>query len=107
MLHRLHIFLRGLGCLVVGVVQLVARKELGRRVAICTPATGRNLLHKFRIKLATTNGLHHGKMFEIVVRLKQGVASEELNKNASYAPDIAGEAPAELKDNLRSSVVPR
>ena len=106
MLHCLHILLGGFRRFIVGIVELIPREEFGRRVAVCTSAAGSDLLHEFRVKLAAANGLHHGEMLEVVVRLKEGVASEELNQNASYAPDVAGKAPAKLQDDLRSTIVP-
>lgn len=35
-------------------------------------------------------------MFEIIVGLEQGVPGKELDDDASYAPNITREAPAEL-----------
>jgi hypothetical protein len=64
-----------------------------------------NRSHNIPINLATADGLHHGKMLEIVVRLKEGIAGEEFDEDASYTPDIARETPAQVKDNLRCSVV--
>jgi hypothetical protein len=64
-----------------------------------------NRSHNISINLATADGLHHGKMLEIVVRLKEGIAGEEFDEDASYTPDIARETPAQVKDNLRGSVM--
>lgn len=30
-------------------------------------------------------------MFEIIMRLEESITGKELNQDASYAPDIAGE----------------
>ncbi len=49
--------------------------------------------------------LHHGQVLEIIVRLEQGIAGEELNQDASYAPYVAGERPSEPQDDLGGSVV--
>ena len=46
-------------------------------------------------------------MLEIIVRLEQGVARKKLNQNAADAPDVAREAPAQVEDNLRRTVVTR
>jgi hypothetical protein len=61
--------------------------------------------HNISINLATADGLHHCEMFEVVVSLEQGVASEELDKNASYTPNVARETPTKVQDNLWCSVV--
>lgn len=45
-------------------------------------------------------------MLEIIVRLEEGVAGKELDQDASDAPDVAGERPAESEDDLRRPVVP-
>lgn len=37
--------------------------------------------------------------------LEEGIAGEELNQDTAYAPDVAGERPAQVEDDLRSSVV--
>jgi hypothetical protein len=50
--------------------------------------------HNVSINLATADGLHHCQMLEVVVRLEQGVASEEFDQDASYTPDVARETPA-------------
>ena len=107
MLHGLHIFLGGLRCIIVWVVQLVPCEKLGGRVAVGTSSTRSNLLHELWIDLAIADRLHHGQMLEVVMRLEEGIACEEFNKNASYAPDVTGEAPTKLKDDLRCSVVSR
>lgn len=36
------------------------------------------------------DSLHHGEVFQIVMGLEQGIASEELNQDAANAPYIAG-----------------
>lgn len=40
------------------------------------------------------------------MRLEESIASEELDQDASNAPDIAWIAPSKIKYNLRCSVVP-
>lgn len=57
------------------------------------------------INLATAHSFHHSQVLEVVVRLEQGVAGEELDENASYAPDVAGEAPSQVQDNLWRAIV--
>ena len=39
------------------------------------------------------------------MRLEEGVASEELHYDASYAPDVAREAPAKLQNDLWCSIM--
>lgn len=36
-------------------------------------------LHKMRVNAATNDGLHHGEVFQIVVRLKQSIPGKELD----------------------------
>lgn len=45
-------------------------------------------------------------MFQVVVRLKERVTSEEFHKNTPDTPDITRKTPAQVEDDLRSSVVP-
>lgn len=40
------------------------------------------------------------------MRLEQCVACEELDKDASNTPYVAREAPAQVQDDLRGSVMP-
>jgi len=51
------------------------------------------------------DGFHHGQVFQVVVCLEEGVACEELDQNATNAPNIAGERPAESEDDFRGTVV--
>ena len=44
-------------------------------------------------------------MFEVVVRLEKGISSEEFDQDTAYTPDVAGEAPAEVKYDFRCPVV--
>lgn len=65
----------------------------------------RDLTNDFRVDLGRTHGFHHGKMLEIVVRLKKRVSGKELHQNTSNAPDITSVAPAEVQNNFRSTIV--
>lgn len=53
------------------------------------------------------NSLHHGQMLEIIVRLEEGVAGEELNQDASNAPDVTRVRPPESENDLGRTIVPR
>ena len=44
-------------------------------------------------------------MLQVIVRLKEGVASKELDKNTSYTPDVARETPAHVENDLRRTVM--
>jgi hypothetical protein len=44
-------------------------------------------------------------MLEVIVRLEEGVASEELNEDAPDAPYVAGVRPPEAEDDLGRSVM--
>lgn len=61
---------------------------------------------KLWIYFTATNALHHGEVLEVVVRLEEGISGEELNQDTAYTPDIAGEAPSKIEDNLRGTVMP-
>lgn len=65
-----------------------------------------SLFDQLRVNLAATYAFHHGEMFEIVVSLEEGIPGEEFHQNAADTPDVAWEAPTQIEDNLRSSVVP-
>ena len=49
--------------------------------------------------------LHHSQVLEVVVRLEESVAGEELDKNAADTPNITGEGPTKPQDDLGGSVV--
>lgn len=53
------------------------------------------------------NALHHGQVFEVVVRLEQCHALVQLEQDAADAPDVARMAPAELENHLGSAIVTR
>jgi hypothetical protein len=44
-------------------------------------------------------------MLEIIVRLEEGIAGEELDQDAADAPNIAGVRPPETKDDLGCPVM--
>ena len=44
-------------------------------------------------------------MLKIVMCLEQCVPSEELNEDATNAPDVTGVAPAKVQDDFRRSIV--
>lgn len=48
---------------------------------------------------------HHGKMFQVVVCLEKGVASEEFHKDAADTPNIARERPAEAENDFGSTIM--
>lgn len=37
------------------------------------------------------DGLHHGQMLQVLVRLEQRITGEEFNQDAANAPNIARE----------------
>mmetsp|Transcript_39629 Transcript_39629/g.126630 ORF Transcript_39629/g.126630 Transcript_39629/m.126630 type:complete len:232 (+) Transcript_39629:128-823(+) len=51
--------------------------------------------------------LHHSQVLEVVMGLKQRLACEELEQDASDAPDITRVGPPQTEDDFRRSVVPR
>ena len=91
--------------LVVGIVQLVTDKELGCRVG-ATSSAGLNLFDNFGVNLSIADRFHHGQVFEVVVCLEQGVASEELDNNAADAPYVAWKAPSQVQNYFGGSVMP-
>lgn len=44
-------------------------------------------------------------MFQVVVGLEKSVAGEEFDEYAANAPDITREAPAQIQNDLGSSVM--
>lgn len=62
-------------------------------------------MHKGGIDPRVDDSLHHCQMLEIIVRLEESIAGEELNQDTTNAPDIARERPAETKNNLWSAIV--
>lgn len=63
-------------------------------------------LDKTRVDTSANNCLHHGQVLEIIMGLEEGIPSEELNEDATDAPDIAGEGPPQSENDLRRAVVP-
>lgn len=63
-------------------------------------------LHQSTVNGPATDGLHHGQMLSILVRLEQGIPCEQLNQNASNAPDVARVGPIQAQDHLWCSIVP-
>lgn len=104
-LHCLDIFLTSLAGLVVRIVQLLLREELGCRVSVRTSAARANGFDELGVDLATADRFHHREMFQIVVRLEESVAGKELYQDATYAPYIARKRPTKVEDDLRSTVV--
>jgi hypothetical protein len=107
MFHSLDIFSGRFGCVLSRIFQLSAVEEFGGRVGVGAASTCTDLLDKFCIDLATANGFHHGQMLKVIVSLKERVASEELDNDTTYAPNVAGKAPAKLQNDLGGSVMSR
>lgn len=76
----------------------------GSRILV-TPSSPSNLSDQGFVKRTVTNSFHHGQMLEIIVRLEQCVAGEELDQNTTDTPDVAREAPAKVQNNLGRPVV--
>ena len=51
------------------------------------------------------NLLHHRQVFSVIMSLEQCEAKIQLESNAANAPDVTRLTPAQLQDDLRSSVV--
>lgn len=51
------------------------------------------------------DSLHHGEVFQVIVSLEQGIASEELDQDAANAPYIARKRPAEAENDFRCSIM--
>jgi hypothetical protein len=64
-----------------------------------------DLADELGVDAGAADALHHGQVLEVVVGLEEGVAGEELDEDAADAPDVAGEAPAEIEDDLGGAVV--
>lgn len=68
-------------------------------------STLHNLLDNPRLDLMANDAFHHGQVFEVVVRLEKRISREELNKNAADTPDVTGETPAQIQNDLRCPVM--
>lgn len=67
------------------------------RLPCCAVAPVGHLVHlpdKVHVDSRVKYCLHHGKVFKVVMSLKQRVAREEFDENASYAPNVAWKRPA-------------
>lgn len=74
---------------------------------LVTATASSDQAHEGLVNRGVAHGLHHCQMLQVIVRLEQGVAGEELDKNAAYAPNVAREAPPKVEDDLGSAVVSR
>lgn len=74
-------------------------------VAVIASTAAQDLPDQFWLNPTTAYALHHCEVLEIVVRLEKSVAGEELDQDASDAPDVAWIAPSEVQYNLGCSVV--
>ena len=106
-LHGLDILLTGLVGISSRVVKFASDEELRCGVGVGSSTTRSDSFDNFRIELSATDGLHHGQMLEVVMRLEECIASKELDKDAAYAPDIAWKGPAELQNDFRSAIMSR
>lgn len=104
--HSLNVLARGLGRFTVGIIQLAAVEKLGSRVCVGTASPGTNGPDQLCVNFPVADSFHHGQVFEVVVRLEEGISRKEFHNNAPYAPNIAGETPSELQYDLRGSVMP-
>lgn len=59
-----------------------------------------------RVNSRSNDCFHHSQVFQIVVRLEERIAGEELHQNTPDTPDITRETPAEVQDDFRRAVVP-
>lgn len=93
--------------------RLVQSKRTKTKNILCslvlasTPTTLHHLPDKPRVDSLPDDGLHHGQMFEIVMSLEQSISREEFHEDTPDTPNIAGETPAQVQDNLGSPVVSR
>jgi hypothetical protein len=119
-LHGFDVFPGCSVCLVIGVVQFVSVEVSAKvRTERCTnlvdvlcswiptisSSVGLNSSYELGFDLPIANSFHHGKVFKIIMSLEQGIPSEELNENASNAPNITREAPSKIEDYLWSTVM--
>lgn len=71
-------------------------------------ATGTALHHlpnQTRINARANDCLHHCQVFEIVVGLEESITGKEFDQDTPDTPDITGETPAQVEDNLWCPVV--
>ncbi len=72
-----------------------------------TPCARVYLPDQPRLDLLPADAFHHGQMFQVVMGLEEGVASEELDQDAANAPDVTRIAPPQTQDDLGRAIVPR
>ena len=53
------------------------------------------------------NSLHHGKVFTVVVGLKEGMAEGKFENDTTNAPNVTGMRPAKFQDDFWSAIMPR
>jgi hypothetical protein len=104
-LHRFDILPRCASRFGLGIVQLGAVEVL-HGAGARSSAGLLNLLDHLGVDLSIAYCLHHGQVLKIVVRLKQGITCKEFHNDAPDAPNIAGKAPSQLENDLRSPIVP-
>lgn len=102
-LHRLDVLLRGAGRVGVGVVEAAA--ALLEEVHCLVVLLRLHLADNVPVDLRANHRFHHAQMLKIVVGLEQGITSVELDQDTTDAPDVAREAPAQVENDLWSTVV--
>lgn len=66
-----------------------------------------NSLDEMVVYTTVADVFHHSQMFEIIVRLEEGVAGEEFDEYTADTPYVTREGPAQTKDDFRGSVMSR
>ena len=64
-----------------------------------------DLLDQGRVDLLPTDSLNHSEMLQVIMRLKQGIAREELHKNTANTPDVTRERPPKTKDDFGGPIM--
>lgn len=119
LLHGFDIFLRRSRGLFVRIVQLgsveipnllvqflsIEEDILGRLVLCPIPASLHHCPDQPSVHLLSDHRFHHRQMLEIIVRLEEGVAGEELHQDTPNTPDVTRKAPAEIEDDFRGSIM--
>lgn len=72
-----------------------------------TPIRFRDRFDHVSVDSCANNGLHHGKMFQVVMGLEESITGEEFHQNAPDAPDVAWITPPEIENDLWSPIVSR
>ena len=86
-------------------VGITLRNILGRLILASMASTLHHLSNNAGFNPLANDALHHGQVLQIIVSLEKCIAGEELNENAANTPDVTGETPTQIENDLRCPVM--